>query len=248
MQTRNVPALGARYWAAISLASVFGANLGDFVSHILGLGHVRGLAPLALIFAVILLLERRARVGSQAYYWLAIVTLRTAATNLADLATHDLRLEYDAVTGGLAGLLVLILLVGRWRRPAAAGAPPGLPATDAYYWAAMLTAGTLGTAVGDDVADTLGLGPATLVTVALLGLALACGARSALATKAGYWTAIVLVRTAGTNVGDFVVSRHGLGLGLPVGTPLTGLLLLAALLLWRPRRAAGPILSTGGPS
>jgi uncharacterized membrane-anchored protein len=244
MQTRNVPALGARYWAAISLASVFGANMGDFVSRNLGLGHLHGLAPLALVFAAILLLERRARIATEAYYWLAIVTLRTAATNLADLATHDLRLDYDAVTGGLAGLLVLILLVDRWRRARAAAArpgaaPPGLPATDAYYWAAMLTAGTLGTAVGDDVADTLGLGPATLVTVALLGLALALGAHAALlATQPGYWTAIVIVRTAGTNVGDFVAGRHGLGLGLPVSTPLTGLLLLAVLLLWRPRRAA----------
>jgi uncharacterized membrane-anchored protein len=245
MQTRNVPALGARYWAAISLASVFGANMGDFVSHILGLGHVRGLAPLAVLFAVILLLERRARIGTEAYYWLAIVTLRTAATNLADLGTHDLRLDYGWVIGGLAGLLALILLADRWRRAPAADARLGatqddLPATDGYYWAAMLTAGTLGTAAGDFAADGLSLGPATVVTVALLGLALALGSRAARTTGAGYWITIVIVRTAGTNVGDFVAGRHGLALGLPVSTPLTGLLLLAALLLWRPRRANLP--------
>src|SRR5271163_4028383 len=130
MQTRNVPVLGARYWAAISLASVFGANMGDFVSHVLGLGHVRGLAPLAVLLGVVLLLERRARRASEAYYWLAIVIVRTAATNLADLGTHDLRLGDGWVLGGLAGLLALILLAARGRAAPAAGAAPVLPATD----------------------------------------------------------------------------------------------------------------------
>jgi uncharacterized membrane-anchored protein len=80
MHIRNVPALDARYWVAISLASVFGANTGDFVSHVLGLGHMRGLPVLAAIFDVILLSERRARSGTDAYYWLAIVTLRTSSS------------------------------------------------------------------------------------------------------------------------------------------------------------------------
>ncbi len=39
MHTRNTPAINARYWTAISLASIFGANLGDFASRILHLGH-----------------------------------------------------------------------------------------------------------------------------------------------------------------------------------------------------------------
>jgi len=238
MQTKNVPTLGARYWVSISLASVFGANMGDFVSHVLGLGHYRGLAPLAVVFAVILLLERRARRATEAYYWLAIVTVRTAATNLADLGTHDLRLGYAWVLGGLAVLLTLTLLADRWRgepasRDRSRAAPTALPTTDALYWTAMLIAGTLGTAAGDYAADTLGLGPSSIATVALLGVALALGTRGALKTKGYYWTTIVIVRTAGTNVGDFIVGRHGLGLGLPLGTPLTGLFLVATLLLWK---------------
>ena len=66
MRAINVPTLGLRYWTAISLASVFGANVGDFVSNVLGLGHERGLGPLALVLAVILVLERRARIPSEA--------------------------------------------------------------------------------------------------------------------------------------------------------------------------------------
>jgi uncharacterized membrane-anchored protein len=237
MQTMNVPALGARYWVAISLASVFGANMGDFVSRILGMGHMRGLLPLALVFIVILLLERRSRSGSEAYYWLAIVTLRTAATNLADLGTHDFKLSYPGVIAGLAVLLAAVVVSDR---ATPADDRQGLPATGVRYWTAMLIAGTLGTAIGDYAADMVGLGSASIISVAILGLALALGSRLALKTKGSYWTTIVIVRTAGTNVGDYIAGRHGLALGLPVSTPLTGVLLLATLLLWKPRRAVVP--------
>jgi uncharacterized membrane-anchored protein len=55
-----------------------------------------------------------------------------------------------------------------------------------------------------------------------------------------YWFTIVLVRAAGTAVGDFLASR-AVGLGLPLSTALTGLLLVATLMLWkelRPRSTA----------
>jgi uncharacterized membrane-anchored protein len=236
MRAINVPTLGLRYWAAISLASVFGANTGDLVSNVLGLGHYKGLAPLAVVLAVILLLERRARVASEAYYWLAIVTVRTAATNLADLGTHDLRLGYPGTIAGLGVLLTVIVIAHR--RRGAGAAPTGVPDTNALYWTGMLTAGTLGTAAGDFIAHDLGLGPASLVTSAVLAVVLALGGRSGLATPLAYWTTIVIVRTAGTNVGDFLAGRHGLGWGLPLSTALTGLLMLATLLLWKRRQVA----------
>jgi uncharacterized membrane-anchored protein len=54
-----------------------------------------------------------------------------------------------------------------------------------------------------------------------------------------YWFSIVLVRAAGTAVGDFLASRS-LGLGLPMSTLSTGVLFLVVLLLWRPRRELQP--------
>jgi uncharacterized membrane-anchored protein len=221
---RTLPAIGPRYWTAIALASVFGANLGDFVSHDLHLGHLRGLAPLALIFTAIVLAERRSPSGREVFYWLAIVTLRTAATNLADLATHDARLATGWVVGGLTAALCAILLSGR------AGAkvgPGGLPANNAAYWVAMFVAGTLGTALGDGVTDGLGEGPAIAsvpLAVILAGL---------LALRAPYWLLIVAIRTTGTTVGDATADLFG----LPLSTLLSGLLFAATLLLWSPRVA-----------
>src|SRR6202043_3986894 len=176
MKLNHLPRIDARYWVAILAASMCGANTGDFASRILGLGHTRGLLPLAVIFLAVLWAERRSRVATEAYYWLAIIVLRTGATNLADLGTHDLKLGYLLCMAALAAFMVLMLLIDRVRGVAPTGVvgPDGrwhsLPATDASYWITMLAAGTLGTAAGDWVAEATGLGLAygSLVLVAVL--------------------------------------------------------------------------------
>jgi hypothetical protein len=60
MRLSNVPAITRRYWAAILVASMCGANTGDFLSYNLHLGHTRGLLPLAVLFLLIRWAERRA--------------------------------------------------------------------------------------------------------------------------------------------------------------------------------------------
>jgi uncharacterized membrane-anchored protein len=250
MQVKNLPSITPRYWTAILVASMCGANTGDFLSHILHLGHTRGLPPLAALFLIILWAERRSRVTTEAYYWLAIIVLRTAATNLADLGTHDLKLGYGAIEAGLTVLLILFLLVDRGRDPAivpgtlsVSSRRPSLPATDATYWFAMLTAGTLGTATGDFVADILGLGLGfgSIVLVSIFGAVLFVSWRFGEMTKPWYWASIVAARTAGTTMGDLLASRHGLDLGLPLSTTLTGCMLAAVVILWPHRSAVEPV-------
>ena len=87
MQQIHLPALGARYWTALCLASIFGANMGDFFAHDLGLGHVAGLPIFALALLIVVASERFDRTVHQAYYWTAIIIVRTAATNFAPAAT-----------------------------------------------------------------------------------------------------------------------------------------------------------------
>lgn len=238
MRNSNVPLSCPRYWAALMLASIFGANLGDFISRVLHLGHAVGLPPLALVFAFTLLAERRLELGSsQAYYWTAIVTVRAAATNLADLSTHDLKLTYPVVLSGLALLLISVLAVearSRVRRGYSEVVAPfgGMPATNGFYWAAMLIAGTLGTAAGDFAAGDLGLGNSSIVLCAIVVTMLWLRSRSALPPKASYWLAVVAIRAAGTTVGDGLARLSG----LTVSTVCTGLLLILTVLLWRERR------------
>ncbi len=172
MQQIHVPLGGVRYWAALSIASVFGANSGDFVAAYLHLGHVRGLLPLAAILAVILVAERRDSAVHQAHYWLAIVVIRTAATNLADFGSFDLALKRVWLIATLAVILTVTLFFNppSKSKESASTRPFRLPTTDAKYWAAMLLAGTLGTVIGDLMSFKSGLGTASLVQGSLLGL------------------------------------------------------------------------------
>jgi uncharacterized membrane-anchored protein len=237
MRSTSVPRLDARYWTAISLASVAGCNLGDFISLYLHQGHWLGLRPLALLFAALILGERRSGKGGEIWYWSTIIVLRTAATNIADLATHTFQLSYPWVIAGLEFIQVLVILRATPRPFLADGEGSGRPIADLWYWASMLTAGALGTALGDCIAEDfkLGTGASTLVLGAILAVVLAWRRRSAWSTKTQYWFAIIAVRAAGTTAGDFLAFKDGVGLGLPLSSGVTMAIFVATLVLWRTR-------------
>ena len=235
MRAASVPVLGARYWTAISLASISGCNMGDFVAGRLHLGHWHGLLPLAIIFALLIFGERRAIRASEAWYWAIIIVIRTAATNLADLAADQFNIEYAWTIAVLEVLQVLAVLKLAPRFIPTGAAGPSRFIVDGWYWTSMLIAGTLGTAIGDCVAEQfkLGQGYGTLVLGTILAVILIIGSRTRWST-ASYWFAIVAVRAAGTTAGDFLAFRTGLG--LPVCTACTCAVFIAMLLIWRPRQ------------
>ncbi len=242
MRRENLPTINARYWVAITIASMCGTNTGDFASHDLHLGHSRGLLPLALIFAAILWCERRSRRPTEIFYWLGILAVRTVATNLADLVTHDLKLGYVAVQVCLAALMIVILVMvpGAQTSPAPRQNEPGgkLPDADPVYWLVMLIAGTLGTAMGDYVAGVVGLGVGlgSAVLLVVLAAVLLAATQYGRMTKPWYWLSVVAVRAAGTTMGDFAAGHGGLGLGLPVSMVGTAVFLTGLLVLWRGAR------------
>ena len=237
MQIKNVPRIDAGYWIAILVASMCGANAGDYLARILGLGHANGLLPLALVFTAIVLAERWANVTTVLWYWLAIIVLRTGATNLADLATHDFKLNFQVVEAGLVVLLAACVIAGNGMRAAStltSNTLGSVPKTDGWYWAAMLTAGTLGTVLGDDVGDNtpLGIGMGSIALLAVFAGVLATATFYGRLTLPWYWIAIVAARTAGTTMGDFLASRKGAALGLPLSLAITSALLAAVVILW----------------
>ncbi len=241
MHTKNTPVTGPRYWAALSCVSVLGCNTGDFVSKVLHLGHTNGLLPEAAVFAIILLAERWLRVRTEAFYWLALVTMRTAATNLGDTMKHEWAIPWLVALGGLAVALVAVQVAEKLLAPRHPDeVATGIPNTNAFYWFTMLIAGTLGTVGGDYVADAVGLGEGWGTVVLTAALAAALSARTILGHvgRPSYWGIVVLVRCAGTTAGDFFASRHGLNLGLPVSTAAWALATIVLLLTWR---AAEPI-------
>ena len=244
MRTTDDPDVDARYWSAITLASVFGCNLGDCLSFYAHWNHWIGLGPLAALFAALLVAEHRSAFATQAWYWTVVIILRAAATNLADLATHTFAWPYLRVILGLALLQALVVWPVPPRQLLPSGHQTTRPATTGWYWLSLLTAGTLGTAIGDWSAEDLhlGTGYATLLLGAIFAIILALGRRSRWTTRLAYWSALVAVRAAGTAAGDWLAFRedpgisNGLNLGLPLSTSLTCALFVGLLFAWEPQR------------
>ena len=233
MKEIHVPRVNARYWTAITLASVFGTNMGDLYAHESGLGIAAGLAVLALVAVGVFIVERLESRPHEAFYWLVIILIRTGATNIADYLAYRAHVPDVALTLGLVALLVLF----GWgtRRTSASGANLShtLPPTNATYWLAMLSAGVFGTVVGDICEHLIGEGVAAVVlTIALLSVLLAGRGRAAYIV-ALYWGTVAVARIAGTALGDWLAENKVLPIGLRIATVLSGIAFVAVLTLWR---------------
>jgi uncharacterized membrane-anchored protein len=242
MKMGGLPRIDARYWVLMLLASVCGTNLGDFASQTLNLGFLGGFGPFAVIFAAMLAAARHAEAAGEVYYWVAIVVARAGATDIADLATHQLKLEYPPLAGAILALLVAVLLAGAWggqTTVVSAQQPDGQwdnrPVANATYWAAMITASVFGTVSGDFVAGDLGLGAGygALATTTLAALIV----RDGRLLKPWYWVTVIAVRTAATNLGDYVASDEGLNAGFLLAGLCVLALLLGLIAVWRSQPA-----------
>ena len=126
------------YWFAMLAASALGTNLGDLWAEILFPGPLTSLAALLVLCVTAVAYDRIAGARSEAGYWVAIVAMRAAATNLADIMTHDLAAGYVTASLLLTGLT---LIAARFTHPDMARG--GSPRVDGAYWIAMFLAGSL---------------------------------------------------------------------------------------------------------
>ena len=230
----RMPRIDATYWLALVAASTFGTNTGDFVAKYLHLGHLAGLPYMGLLFAAIVLSAKWARRGHALYFWAAIITLRTAATNVAD-AFQDFHIAYHVSVPLVLTLFAASVLF--YKRGARASAGDANPPVNSAYWVAMMLAGILGTVAGDFASFRIGLTP-PLTAAAFGALILVSIAwfnrRGTLAHPVPYWTTVALIRTGGTGAGDAVA----IALGLALSTALTGLA-FAALVIYSCGKQSG---------
>ena len=222
---RALPRINSKYWQVLMVASIFGTNTGDYLARRLHMGHLNGLPILLALFAGILVLERVSARASALYFWAAIITVRTAATNVGD-AFHDFKLGFGISIPIVLALFVASVAIYRLNsgRPAAAGAVR----VDARYWICMMLAGVLGTLAGDWLAESVGLETAgTFLAYGLGVLAMLwVGRDGRQAQPVFYWTTIALIRSAGTAGGDFLAH----GLGLSPSTLITGLVFVSLII------------------
>lgn len=238
----KVPEVTLGFWLIKIAATTLGETGGDELSMSMHLGYLLSTAILAAIFGVVVSLQIRATSFRPWLYWATIVATTTVGTTMADFADRSLGIGY---AGG--STLLLALLLGSlwwWRRTqgSVAVASVNSPRAEAFYWVTILFSQTLGTALGDWMADSAGLGyrGAALVFGGLLALTAAAYLWTKVSRTALFWLAFVLTRPLGAVVGDFLDKPldHG-GLALSrFGASAALLLFMAACIVLLRQRAA----------
>jgi uncharacterized membrane-anchored protein len=251
----KVPAITLGFWIIKILATTLGETGGDAVSMTwLGEttpeatqswvnGYLIGTALFGSALIVLVWLQIRARGLNPFLYWATIIASTTAGTTMADFATRSLGIGY---TGGSALLLALVLAslaFWYWSLGSISVATVREPKAESFYWLTITFSQTLGTALGDWVADDggFGFGGGALVFAAALAVLATLYFWTSVSRVLLFWAAFILTRPLGATVGDFLDKPldHG---GLAFSRPLASAVLAAAILaliLILPQRTGG---------
>ena len=212
----KVPAVTFGFWVIKIFATTLGETGGNAVSRTLGLGYFVG----TLIFLVPLLLIVAAQIRAKAFhpflYWGTIALTTLIGTTLADFFTRSIGIGYAG--GSLALFATVMISLGLWYWTLGSVDIKTVvePKAEIFYWATILFSQTLGTALGDWLADgALGYNGSALLIAAVLGLLVLLNQFTALSRVALFWAAFILTRPLGATLAnslDKPVENGGLAL------------------------------------
>jgi uncharacterized membrane-anchored protein len=237
----KVPQVTLVFWIIKILATTLGETGGDAVTmswlgettaEAKGTGYLIGTAIFGVLFVAAVLVQIKAKKFHPFLYWFTIVATTTVGTTLADYCTRSLGIGY---TGGSTILLVLVLaslFVWRWSTGSISIETVSTPKVEIFYWVTIMFSQTLGTALGDWVADTNDMG--YLGAAAIFGGLLLVTALLYYFTSVShvilFWAAFILTRPLGAVVGDFLDKPHAQG-GLALSRYTASLSLLVVIIV-----------------
>ncbi|MEO1969185.1 MAG: hypothetical protein ABGW87_10790 [Sphingomonadaceae bacterium] len=237
----KVPAITLGFWIIKILATTFGETAGDTVSMSMGLGYLVGTAIFAVLLVGFIAWQIRANRFHPALYWATIIASTTAGTTMSDFSTRSLGLGYPGGATLLLSLVLMSLLVWRLVMGTVSVSSVRSARVEIFYWITITFSQTLGTALGDWVADG---GMGYLGAAVIFGSALVLVAALWFFTKTSkvalFWAAFILTRPLGAVVGDFLdkpISHGGLDLSRAAASAVLAVAIVA--LVWLlPQRPA----------
>src|SRR3954454_18291521 len=202
----KVPEVTLVFWIIKIAATTLGETGGDTVTMTMNWGYLAGSALFLAALVILVICQIAAKRFHPLLYWATIVASTTFGTTMADFADRSLGIGY---TGGSALLLVLLmsaLALWFWSEGTVSVNTVATPRVEAFYWTAITLSQTLGTALGDWLADTGGLGYAAgaLVFAAALGVVAVLYFLTSTPRVLLFWLAFILTRPLGATVGDLL--------------------------------------------
>src|SRR5215510_7860492 len=156
--TSKVPEVTLLFWIIKIAATTLGETGGDSLSMSLKLGYLVSTGIFAVLFVVAVWSQISAKRFHPALYWFAIIASTTVGTTLADFATRDMGIGYAGGSALLLTLLLASLFIWYRSEGSISVTTVSTPRVEMFYWVTIMFSQTLGTALGDWTADTIGAG------------------------------------------------------------------------------------------
>lgn len=226
------------------VATTLGETGGDAVSMSMNLGYLVGTAIFAVIFLIAVAAQIKAKRFHPFLYWITIIATTTVGTTFADYADRSLGIGYTGGTTLLFALLMTSLAVWYKTLGSVSVDTVNSPKAEMFYWITIMFSQTLGTALGDWVASTAGLGyvgGAIVFSSLLVAVILAYFWTNTSRTML-FWAAFILTRPLGAVLGDFLdkpLSAGGLALSRYSASVALVLLIITCILFFPQRAGKG---------
>jgi uncharacterized membrane-anchored protein len=240
----KVPEVTLGFWIIKTLATTLGETGGDTVTMTMDLGYLAGTAIFLAVLVVLVVVQIAAKKFHPLIYWATIIASTTVGTTMADFADRSLGIGYPG--GSLILFACVMAVLALWYRSEGSISVDTVstPKVEAFYWAAITFSQTLGTALGDWVADAgLGYEGGALLFGAGLAVVAAAYFWTDVSRVLLFWAAFILTRPLGATVGDFLdkpLDQGGLALSRPIASALLAALIVGCILILPQRAGSHP--------
>jgi len=228
----KLPQITFAFWIMKVCATTLGETAGDLLSMTLNVGYAISSLLLLFLFFSTLSIQLYSKKYHPVIYWAVILATSTAGTTMSDFMDRTLGLGYATGSIILVSLLVLTLIVWKTKENSLSVTAIQTKRGELFYWSAILISNTLGTALGDFLADNSGLGffgGAILIGSLLLLIVLAYYFTTSSRVML-FWLAFILTRPFGATFGDLLTKPLEKG-GLNFGTIGSSVILFTILII-----------------
>ena len=235
LRSCKVPEITFAFWVMKICATTLGETAGDLLSMTLNIGYAISSLILIGFFLVTLFSQLSIKKFHPMIYWLVILSTSTAGTTMSDYMDRTLSLGYARGSLILVALVAMVLAIWYWQTGSLSVSEIRGGKVEIFYWMTILFSNTLGTALGDFLADDSGLGfvGGALLIGSLLILVSGAYFFTRLSRIFLFWSAFVLTRPFGATMGDVLTKspdKGGLNFGTIGSSAFLGLLLASFML------------------
>lgn len=229
---KKLPEITLAFWIMKISATTLGETGGDLFSMTMGLGYAVSSIIFFGLLAIALAMQLSAKRYHPILYWTVILLTSTAGTTMSDFMDRTLKLGYAQGTAILLAILASIFILWKISGESFSVVDIRKRKVEVLYWVAIVFSNTLGTALGDFLADSSGLGFAggAFLIGGLLVLTTAATYFTKISKVFLFWAAFILTRPFGATLGDVLTKSKEKG-GFDLGTANASLVLAAILVI-----------------